>query len=136
MLMIRLQRVGRKNYAEFRIVVTEKTRAAKSSNFVELLGHYNPHTNNTVLKADRVKYWMGVGAQVSGTVFNILVDEKIIDAKKKNVLPKKTPIIKEVEEKEAPSQKKEEVAEESVKEVDSNESETSEGTEVVVDEEK
>jgi small subunit ribosomal protein S16 len=96
MLMIRLQRVGRKNHAEFRVVVTEKARAAKSSNYKELLGSYNPHTNTVSVDAERVKHWLSVGAQASGTVHNLLVGENIIKGEKINVLPKKTPIIKEV----------------------------------------
>lgn len=38
---------------------------------------------------------MGMGAQLSGTVHNLLVSRKIIDGKKINVLPKKKPIAKE-----------------------------------------
>ena len=130
MLMIRLQRVGRKNFAEYRIVVTEKERGPKSGNIVELIGHYNPHTDTVTLKADRVRHWMSVGAQVSGTVFNILVDEKIIDAKKKNVLPKKTPITKEEEKKEVDEQKAEETKKEDAT------AEVSEAEEVAGTEEK
>ncbi len=100
MLMIRLQRVGRRNHAEFRVVVTEKTRAAKSSNYVELVGNYNPHTDVVNFKEDRIKYWMSVGAKVSDTVHNLLVSKKIIKGDKINVLPKKSPIVKEEEEKE------------------------------------
>lgn len=98
MLMIRLQRVGRKNYAEFRVVVTEKARAAKSSNYIELVGHYNPHKDSVTIDGERVLHWIGQGAQVSDTVHNLLVSQKIIEGKKKNVLPKKTPIKKEEEE--------------------------------------
>jgi small subunit ribosomal protein S16 len=96
MVIIRLQRVGRRNHAEFRIVATESTRAPKA-NYIELLGNYNPHTNAVSVDKDRVKDWIAKGAQVSDTVHNILVSEKVIDGKKKNVLPKKTPIVKEVE---------------------------------------
>jgi len=99
MLMIRLQRVGRKNYAEFRVVVTEKTRQAKSSNYVEIVGHYNPHKNAVTLQSDRIVYWISKGAQASGTVHNLLVSQKIIKGEKINVLPKKTPIVKAEEQK-------------------------------------
>jgi small subunit ribosomal protein S16 len=99
--MIRLQRVGRKNHAEFRVVVTESTRAPKSSNYVEVVGHYNPHTNTTVINGEKVKAWIGKGAQVSDTVHNLLVSQKIITGKKINVLPKKTPIVKTEETKKA-----------------------------------
>ncbi len=100
MLMIRLQRVGRRNHAEFRAVVTEKTRAAKSSNYVELVGHYNPHTNEAKFNEERIKYWISVGAKVSDTLHNLLVSQKIIKGEKINVLPKKSPIVKEKEEEE------------------------------------
>lgn len=96
MLMIRLQRVGRKNHAEFRVVVTEKTRAAKSSNYKELVGHYNPHTNDLTLEKKSILHWITMGAQVSPTVHNLLIKEGVIKGKKINVLPKKTPIAKEV----------------------------------------
>lgn len=97
MLMIRLQRVGRRNHAEFRVVVTESTRGPKSANYVEIVGHHNPHTDKTVINAEKVKQWIAKGAQVSPTVHNLLVTHKITSGKKINVLPKKTPVSKEAE---------------------------------------
>ncbi|MDI9354881.1 MAG: hypothetical protein QM532_01455 [Cyanobium sp. MAG06] len=38
---------------------------------------------------------MSVGAQISPTVHNHLISKGIIEGKKKNVLPKKTPVKKE-----------------------------------------
>ncbi len=90
MLKIRLQRVGRKNHAEFRVVVTQSTKGPKSANYIENLGHYNPHTNIVTFAQDRVEHWMRVGAQVSGTVHNLLVTKGIVKGEKINVLPKKT----------------------------------------------
>lgn len=90
MLKIRLQRVGRRNHAEFRMVVCEHTLGPKSAGYTEVLGHYNPHTNAVTVKEDRLKHWVGVGAQVSDTVHNLLVKEGLIEGKKKNVLPKKS----------------------------------------------
>lgn len=95
MLMIRLQRVGRTNDASFRIVVTEKERAAKTGGFLEVVGSYDPRRDSRSVKADRVTYWISKGAQVSPTLHNLLVSEKIISGKKVNVLPKKKPIAKE-----------------------------------------
>lgn len=99
MLKVRLQRVGRKNDPSFRVVVTDSRRGPKSRNYIELLGSYNPRQKHVSINGDRIKYWMGVGAQVSNTVHNILVNEKVIDKKKINVLPKKSPVVKEKEEK-------------------------------------
>jgi|OM-RGC.v1.024548216 ribosomal protein S16 len=97
MLKIRLQRVGRRNHAEFRVVLTEHARAAKSANYIARLGSYNPHTNEVSLDTERILEWVGKGARVSDTVHNLLVRECVITAPKKNVLPKKTAPQKEQE---------------------------------------
>lgn len=110
MLKIRLQRVGRKNHAEFRVVVTQSTKGPKSANYIEKLGHYNPHTNTVAFVQDRVEHWMKVGAQVSGTVHNLLVTKGIVKGNKINVLPKKTAPKKEV----AATEVKQEAQQESV----------------------
>lgn len=95
MLMMRLQRVGRKNDPSFRIVVTDKRTGPKSDRHIDRLGSYNPKLNHVQLDAAKAKEWLSKGVQPSDTVHNILVSQKVIDAKKKNVLPKKSPIIDE-----------------------------------------
>lgn len=80
MLVIRLSRVGKKGHATFRLIVSEKARSPKSS-FLELLGSYDPHTHQASLKADRIKHWLSQGAQASDTVHNLLVKEKVVEAK-------------------------------------------------------
>ena len=96
MLKIRLQRVGRKNDPSFRLVVTESTNAAKKSGrFAEVLGAYDARQGEPQLKADRIKHWIGMGAQVSTTVHNLLVKKGIIEGKTKNPLPKKVAIIRQ-----------------------------------------
>jgi|SRR3989344_3227379 len=88
MLVIRLQRVGRKNDPSFRIIVNEKERSAKAGNIVELLGSYNPKTKNLSLKEDRAKYWLSVGAKPSATAHNILVSKGVLNALKIDVSAK------------------------------------------------
>lgn len=95
MLKIRLKRVGRRNDPSFRIVVTESARGPKSGNVVEQVGFYNPKTKERSVDGARVSYWMERGAQPSDTLYNMLVDEKVIGGKKKNVLPRKSPVVKE-----------------------------------------
>lgn len=75
-------RVGKKNQPSFRIIVTEKTRGPKSGRFVEKVGFYNPLTKERKVNAERIKYWMSVGAKLSATVHNLLISEKIIEGKK------------------------------------------------------
>jgi small subunit ribosomal protein S16 len=101
MLVIRFQRIGRKNDPAFRIVVTEKTAAPKAGKYVDLVGTYNPKTKAFTLAEDRVKDWMGKGAQLSPSLHNLLVNKGIVEGKKVNVLPKKRPIKKD--EPEAPA---------------------------------
>ena len=91
MLMIRLQRIGRKNDPAFRVVLTDSKNDAKSGKFLEILGSYNLKSGEVLFKADRIKYWMSNGAQVSDTENNFLVHQKLIPGKKKNVLSKKSP---------------------------------------------
>jgi small subunit ribosomal protein S16 len=91
MLKIRLQRIGRKNDPAFRIVLTDSKNSTKSGKFKEILGSYNVKKGEVLFKQDRIIYWMSKGAQVSDTVYNFLISQKIITGKKKNVLSKKSP---------------------------------------------
>lgn len=79
----------------YRIIVTEHTRGPKTGNIVEKVGTYNPKSKVRQLDAERIKYWLSVGAKASGTVHNMLISEGIITGKKVNVLPKKSPPKKE-----------------------------------------
>ena len=91
MLMIRFQRIGRTNDPAFRIVLLEKARAAKAGGIVELLGTYNPKSKALTLNAERVKEWIAKGAQPTDSIHNLLVNKGVLEGKKVNVLPKKTP---------------------------------------------
>src|ERR1700690_2440298 len=97
MLKIRLQRIGRKNDPSFRAVLTDSKNSTKSGKFLEILGTYNPKAGVQKLETERIKYWMSKGAQCSGTMHNFLVHDKIVEGKKKNVLPKKKPTQKRKE---------------------------------------
>jgi small subunit ribosomal protein S16 len=90
MLTIRFNRTGRKNRAYFRVVVQEHT-VAPGGRHVEVLGSYDPHMKQAVLKADRIQYWMSQGAQVSDTAYNLLVKEGVIEEAKKRPIKMKRP---------------------------------------------
>ena len=95
MLMMRLQRVGRKNDPSYRVVVTDKRTGPKSNKHVDLLGHYIPKTGQVEINAEKAKYWLSQGVQPSVTLHNMLVSKKIIEGKKINALSRKSPIIDE-----------------------------------------
>ncbi len=96
MLMIRLQRVGRRNEPVFRVVLTDSKNGPKSGKSLEVLGSYDSRrAEKAEIKTDRIKELMSKGAKTSGTIHNLLVSRKIVSGKKINVLPKKKPIKKE-----------------------------------------
>ncbi len=99
MLKIRLQRIGRKNEPAFRMVVIDSKNAPQSGDFLEILGSYIVKSDTINLKNDRIKHWIKNGAQVSDTAYNMLVDAKIVEGRKKNVLSKKSPTTKKKESK-------------------------------------
>lgn len=84
MLTIRFTRVGKRNRAQFKIALQEKT-VAPGGRHVEMLGSYDPHRKVGVFKEERIKYWISKGAQLSDTVHNLLVSKKIISAKKRAI---------------------------------------------------
>ena len=90
MLIIRLQRVGRAHEPSFRIVLTDSKFGPKSGKAVEVLGSYDARKGKGTNHVDgeKVKYWISKGAQVSETMHNFLIDQKVLTGKKINVLPK------------------------------------------------
>ncbi len=97
MLKIRLQRVGRKHEPVFRVVLTDSQNSTKSGKFLEVLGSYDPRRDVDSFNTEAIKDWISKGAQPSDTMHNLLVKHKVIEGKKRNVLPKKSPIKKEGE---------------------------------------
>jgi small subunit ribosomal protein S16 len=66
-LKIRLARAGAKKRPFYRIVIAD-SRSPRDGRFIERVGSYNPmvakdHPERIVLDTDRVKHWLGVGAQ-------------------------------------------------------------------------
>lgn len=93
MLKIRLQRVGRKHEPIFRVVLTDSKNGTKSGRYLEVLGSYDARNKEKqTVNADRVKYWIKEGAQPSDTLHNFLINQKILQGKKRNVLSRKSPI--------------------------------------------
>ncbi len=74
-VVIRLQRVGKKAQAQYRVVAIEKSRAV-GQEAKEVLGIYHPCNPNVAeqvkLNMPRVEYWMNVGAKPSETVASLI----------------------------------------------------------------
>ena len=92
MLIIRLQRVGKRNQAEFRLVLAERTDSV-SKKAAEVLGHYSARKKSfTVKNGERLQYWLSQRVELSPTVHNLLVANKLMEAGKVKAfnIPKKT----------------------------------------------
>ncbi|OGI90989.1 30S ribosomal protein S16 [Candidatus Nomurabacteria bacterium RIFCSPLOWO2_01_FULL_40_15] len=82
MLIMRLQRIGKRGQAYFRVIVTEHTKKPQGE-YLELLGSYDPHKKSLLVKKERIEHWISKGVQLSPTVNNLFVNNKIIVAPKK-----------------------------------------------------
>ncbi len=72
MLVIRMQRTGRKGHAQFRVVVQDSRRTPTSGRVVAALGSYNPHTKETTLDKEKAAFYLEHGAQPSDRVARLL----------------------------------------------------------------
>ncbi len=106
MLKIRLARVGRRNRPLFRVVVTPHTAPAKSG-YLAVVGNYNPANKKLEVDREAIKKWLKSGAQLSTTVNNLFVKEKIIKGEITKVSRKKKVKKEKKQEKEKKPKKKE-----------------------------
>lgn len=77
MLVIRMQRTGRKGHAQFRVVVQDSRRTPTSGKIVAALGHFNPHTKETSLDKEKAAFYLEHGAQPSERVVRLLKAEGV-----------------------------------------------------------
>ncbi len=77
MLVIRLQRTGRKGHAQFRIVVQDSRRTPTSGSIVAQIGTYDPHAKTVTIQKERAQHYLDHGAQPSERVIVLLAKEGI-----------------------------------------------------------
>jgi small subunit ribosomal protein S16 len=82
MLKIRLSRGGTKKRPVYKVVVAD-SRRARDGKFIEKVGFFNPllpkdKKERVGLEAERIKYWLGQGAQPTARVARILGENDII----------------------------------------------------------
>ena len=84
---LRLRRMGKKRQPIYKVVAAD-ARSPRDGRFIEAIGLYNPKTNPATMeiKEERALYWLGVGAQPTNTVKNILSKKGVI--LKKNLIQK------------------------------------------------
>lgn len=72
MLAIRLQRIGRKGYPVYRLVVQEARRHPSSGRVVAYVGSYNPHTKESNIQTEKAQKYLDNGAQPTPRVVKLL----------------------------------------------------------------
>lgn len=89
---IRLRRTGAKKQPSYRLVVAD-SRSPRDGRFLEIVGHYNPRHKpiEVVLDEEKVKHWLGKGAQPSGTVARLLANKGLYDKSKVPVRKARAP---------------------------------------------
>jgi len=117
MLAIRLQRLGRKGYATYRLAVQESQRHPTSGRVVAYVGSYNPHTKAANIQVEATQKYLDNGAQPTPRVVKLLMDAGVVmpkwvvvpaankqktvrhsDKLRKNQPKEETPVAAEVEE--------------------------------------
>lgn len=76
---LRLRRMGKKRQPIYKLVAAD-VRSPRDGRFIESIGLYNPKTEPTTIEIneERALYWLGVGAQPTTTVKNLLSAEGIL----------------------------------------------------------
>lgn len=93
-LVMRMSRHGAKKAPFYHIVITD-SRAPRDGRFIEKIGTFNPFLANdnpdrVRLNIERVKYWLGVGAQPSDRVARFLAAAKLAPEPKRSESPQKS----------------------------------------------
>ena len=70
---LRLTRVGSKKNPIYRVVAAD-SRAPRDGKFLEIVGRYNPQTHPSIIELDedKVRAWLGKGAQPTEAVARLI----------------------------------------------------------------
>jgi len=114
MLKIRMSRGGTKKRPFFKIVVAD-ARSPRDGRFIERIGHYNPllpkdNPERVKIDLERVKHWLGHGAQPSDRIERFLADVGLAEKKTKFNDPLKSAPRKKTQERLAAEKKASEAA--------------------------
>jgi small subunit ribosomal protein S16 len=114
-MKIRLARGGSKKRPFYRIVAAD-SRMPRDGRFIEKLGTYNPllakdSEDRVIMDLDRVKYWLGQGAQPTERLARMLEAAGVLAKKDRNNPKKAVPGKKAQERAEEKAQKVADAAE-------------------------
>lgn len=84
MLTIRFQPVGKKHQKIFRIVLQEK-RSKLNGKAIARLGWWDPRRKIGEFDKEKITFYIQNGAEVSDSVWNLLIKKRIIKGKKRSI---------------------------------------------------
>ena len=92
-LKIRLARAGTKKRPFYRIVLAD-SRSPRDGKFLERLGSYDPmlpldHAQRLILREERIKHWLGMGAQPTDRVAKFFAQAGYMPARERTEQTKK-----------------------------------------------
>ena len=107
MLKLRLSRGGTKKRPVYKVVVAD-SRFARDGRFIEKVGFFNPllpkeKKERIGLEAERIKYWLGQGAQPTTRVARILGENELMPMPTNGNNPQKAIPKKDRKKEEAPA---------------------------------
>ncbi|BAM02859.1 30S ribosomal protein S16 [Phycisphaera mikurensis] len=89
MVRLRFKRFGRTHKPFYRLCAIDQ-RAPRDGAAIEELGWYDPTQQDpekqTSLDVERIRHWVGTGAQPSETVSDLLVREGVLDKKTRKLV--------------------------------------------------
>ncbi len=93
-LKIRLARGGAKKRPFYSIVIAD-SHSPRDGRFIEKVGTYNPmlersHADRVTLKEERLRHWLGVGAQPTDRVARFLGDAGLAEKPSQRETPAKS----------------------------------------------
>ena len=112
MLVIRMQRTGRKGHAMFRVVVQDSRRTPTSGKIVAALGSYDPHAKSVIINKEKAEFYLEHGAQPSERVARLLKAEGVKLPEWVAEPSKHTRTVRNADKRRSTTPKEEEVAEE------------------------
>ncbi|MBI2414483.1 30S ribosomal protein S16 [candidate division WWE3 bacterium] len=75
-ITIRLARIGKTNSPAYKVVVSN-TRTKRNGEYLDVLGHFNPSHNPSLLQIDKTKMedWVKKGAMITDSVNKLVKGE-------------------------------------------------------------
>ena len=84
MLSLRFTQIGKTHQKVYRLVVQEK-KSKLNGGSIAYIGVWDPRLKKGDFKAEEIKKYIKNGAEVSDSVWNLLISQKVIEGEKRKI---------------------------------------------------